>query len=99
MRSAAPVVVQVFGDIRQLRKIREGAGHRYGLPVAEPAEDVFQLRASPSVPVATKPNRGLPDALDQIKNRLALLLAQRVSEQPSQQADIRLEREILVDCR
>ena len=38
VRAVAPVTVQVLGDIAQLRKIAECAGHRYGRVDAQAAE-------------------------------------------------------------
>ena len=46
--------------------------------------------------VAVEADRGLADALDDLEDRLALLLAHRVAEDAPEQADVVAQRQVLV---
>ena len=46
--------------------------------------------------VAVEADRGLADALDDVEDRLALLVAHRVAEDAAEQADVVAERKVLV---
>ena len=52
------------------------------------AFDEFELAPRRPVLVAMEPDRGLPDALDQVEHVGALLVAHGVAEDPPEQPDV-----------
>jgi hypothetical protein len=88
MRTTATIVVQVFGDIRQLRKIAEGAHHRQGFGGRERVQHLFQLIAVAVILRFSKAHRSAAHVLHQLEGFVALLFAQGVAENAPQQANI-----------
>jgi hypothetical protein len=78
-----------------LRKLAECAHHRYSGFVAELVEDHVQFVPGLGILLTPEPDRRLPDIFDEIKSRLTFLLAQRITQHPSEQADIFPQRIIL----
>ena len=81
-------VVLVFGDVGEVGEIAEGAHDPQGLADRHAVKDQFQLAPGRLVVVAVEPDRGLPDALDQVEHVGALLVAHGITENPPEQADI-----------
>src|SRR5207237_243271 len=59
-----------------------------GLADRHAVEDQLQLAAGRLVVVAMEPDRGLPDALDEVEDVGALLVAHGVAEDAAQEADV-----------
>jgi hypothetical protein len=89
-------VVQVLGDVGEVREVAEGAHHDHGVVGAEPVEDGLQLGPRLGVVVAVEGDRAATDALDEVEGVRALLLAHGVAEQAAEQADVLAQRLILV---
>ena len=87
-RPHLPDVVLIFGDVGKVREIAEGAHDAHGLAGRHAVEDEFELAPRRLVVVAVKPDRGLPDALDQIEDIGAFLVAHGVAEDASKQPDV-----------
>ena len=83
-----PDVVLILGDIGEMRKIAEGAHDAHGLAGRHAVEDDFELAPRRLVVVAVEPDRGLPDAFDQVEHIGALLVAHGVAEDTSQERDV-----------
>ena len=81
-------VVLVFGDIGEMREIAEGADDAHGLGDRHAVEDRFELAPRRPVVVAMEPDRGLPDALDQVEHVGAFLVAHGIAEDTSEQPDV-----------
>ena len=92
----APDVVAVFGDVGQMRKIRKRAHDRDGLFAAQFRQQRGQFLAGFGVVFAAKSHRRLADRFDHIKYEIILLLAQHIAEHPAEQADVFLERGVLL---
>jgi len=84
MRPVPAVVMQILGDAGELREVSEGADHRHRGRRRQPVQDRLQLGARLRVAVAPEADRRLADLLDQLESVFALLLAQRVAQQPPQ---------------
>ena len=95
-------VVLVLGNVGEVREIAEGADDPHRVGGRHAVEDLFELAAGEPVLVAVEPDRGLPDALDQVEHVGALLVAHGVAEDAPEQADvvpqpaIRLQRQNLI---
>ena len=61
-------------------------------------EDEFEFAPRQPVFVAVEPDRGLPDALDQVEHVGALLIAHGVAEDAPEQPDIVPQPRILLDA-
>ena len=94
-RAHLPDVVLVFGDVGEVREITEGAHDAHGLADRHAVEDDFELAPRRPVVIPVEPDRGLPDALDQIEYVGAFLIAYGVAEDASEQPDIRPQPGIL----
>ena len=92
-------VVLVLGDVGEVREIAEGAHdpHRFrnGQAVQEGGEFVERV----AIIVAMKADRLPADALDQIKDLVAFLIAHRVAENAAQQPDVGAQLGIFVSQR
>jgi hypothetical protein len=94
--AGAADVVLVFGDVRQVREVAEGAHHVDGLVAGQGIEGGLQLAAGGVVLVAAEADRALADRLDQVEHGLALLGAHGVAEHAAEQADVVAEGQVLV---
>src|SRR5580698_5377426 len=83
-----PDVVLVLGDIGQMREITEGAHDANGDLGRHAVEDGFQFKPRRPVIVPVEPDRGLPDALDQIEYIGAFLVAYGIAEDAAKQPDV-----------
>lgn len=81
-------VVLVLGDVGKVREIAEGTDDPHRLGGRHAVEDLLELAAGEPVLVAVEPDRGLPDALDQVEQFGALLVAHGVAEDAPEQADV-----------
>ena len=88
--------VQVFGDVGEVGKITEGTHHRNGRFAPQAVEHGLELLAHRLVAVAPEAHRVLADGLDNLVHFFALLRAQGVAEHAPEQADVLLERQVLV---
>ena len=87
-RPHLPDVVLILGDVGQMREIAEGAHDAQGLADRHAVEDQLELAPRRLVVVAVEPDRGLPDAFDQVEHVGALLVAHGVAENAPEQPDI-----------
>ena len=85
-RAHLPDVVLIFGDVGKMREITEGAHDAHGLADRHAVEDDFELAPRRPVIVPVEPDRGLPDALDQIEDVGAFLIAYGIAEDASRAA-------------
>jgi len=90
-RAHLPDVVLILGDIGEVREIAEGAHDANGFADRHAVEDDFQLAPRRAIVIAMEPDRGLPDALDQIEHVGAFLIAHGVAENSPEQPDIRTQ--------
>jgi hypothetical protein len=81
-------VVLVLGEVRQMRKIGEGAHDIGSLFTRETVENAFQFALGGKIVVASKSHRGLPDALDPIERSGAFLKRERVAQDAPQQPNV-----------
>ncbi len=81
-------VVLVLGDVGEVGEIAEGADDAHRLRGRHAVEDLLELAAGEPVLIAVEPDRGLPDALDQVEQIGALLVAHGVAEDAPEQADV-----------
>src|SRR5579871_1773212 len=81
-------VVLVLGDIGQMREVAEGAHDAHGLADRHAVEDQLEFAPRRLVVAAVKPDRGLADALNQIEDVGAFLVANGIAEDAPQQADV-----------
>ena len=96
VRPRAADVVQVLGEVREMREIAERAHDDHRLRGAQAIEQRFELGSRSRVVVAVERDRAAADPLDQLERSLALLVADGVAEQSPEQADVFLERQVLV---
>ena len=94
--AAAADVVLVFGDVGQVREIGERAHHRVGLFARQLVQQRGEFGAGLRVVPAAEAHRGLAHGLDHVEDFLAFLCAHDVAEQAPEQADVFLQRFVLV---
>ena len=95
--SAAPAdVVLVLGDVGQLQEVAEGADDGLGGVARQRVEQAGQFIAGGRIAVAGEAYGGLSDALDNLKDCLAFLFADRIAEDAAEQADVVAEGFVLV---
>ncbi len=82
-------VVLVFGDVGEVREVTEGAHDAQGFGDRHAVEDDFELAPRRPVVVPVEPDRGLPDAFDQIEHVGAFLIAHGIAEDAPEQPDVR----------
>ena len=70
-------VVQIFGNVGEMREVAEGAHHDHRLVAREAVEDAFEFLARREVVIAAKGDRALADALDQFELGIAFLARAR----------------------
>ena len=102
MRAAPAILVHVFGEIGQMRKIAECAHDIERLRDRQVVEQrgEFVLDAGCiALARAAQADGGLTNGLDPRKTFLAGLGAQHVAEQAAEQPRIFLERQVLVGLR
>jgi hypothetical protein len=92
-------VVLVLGDVGEMRKIAEGAHDAHGLAGRHAVEDQFQFAPRRLVVVAVEPDRGLPDALDQVEHVGALLVAHGIAKDAPEQPDVIAQPGIFLERR
>jgi hypothetical protein len=85
---AAPDLVPVLGQVRQMAEVGEGADHAYRLGRAQSLEQVLERAVGRMVGIAAEGYRERADLLDQRIAVLALLLADHVAEDAAEQADV-----------
>src|SRR5262249_9635848 len=88
MRARAANVMLVLGDVGEMRKKAVGADHADRVCARQAIQCGLELPACSFVLTAMKANGGLTNALYHRENGFALLLANRVSEDSAEQADI-----------
>jgi hypothetical protein len=101
MRPTAPILVDVLGNVGEVRKVAERANDVQHVGNGQRVEQSGELgacsgRVAPSSPVET--DGRLPDRLDPGKPRVAGLRPEDIAEDAAQEADVFLERPVLVDC-
>ena len=88
MYRAAADVVAVFGQVGQVAEIGEGADNAHGLGSAQAFEQFFQGFVGCMVGVAPKGHRQAAYLLYQFKGLHAVVLADDVTQNAPQQADV-----------
>src|SRR5262245_48994410 len=78
----------VLGDVGEMRKEAVGADHADRVRARQAIQCGLELPARSFVLTAMKANGGLANALDHRENGFALLLANRVTEDSAEQADV-----------
>ena len=78
-------------------EIAEGADDAHGLGDRHAVEDDLELAPCRPVVVAVEPDRGLPDALDQVEHVGAFLVAHGIAKDAPQQPDVFAEPHILFE--
>src|SRR6516162_5673577 len=78
----------VLGDVSEMRKKAVGADHAQRVRARQAVECGLELAAGAFVLTAMKANGGLTNALDHREDGLTFLLANRVTEDSTEQADI-----------
>jgi hypothetical protein len=94
--AAAPDVVLVLGDVGQVREIGKGAHHGVGLFARQLLQQGGELLAGLGIVPAAEAHGGLAHGLDHVEHGGAFLVAQHVAEQAAEQADVFLQRLVLV---
>ena len=79
-------------------EIAEGADDPQRLGGRHAVEDLLELAAGEPVLVAVEPDRGLADALDQIEQVGALLVAHRVAQDAPEQTDVVAQPRVRLLC-
>ncbi len=92
-------VVLVFGDVGEVRKVAEGAHHEIGLFARQAVQQGFQFDAGGIFVVAMQADRQQADALDDVEDFFAFLVADDRAEQLAEQADVLEQRGVLVHGR
>jgi hypothetical protein len=82
-------VVLIFGDVGEVREVAEGAHDANGFRDRHAVEDDFEFTPRRAVVIPVEPDRGLPDALDQVEHVGAFLIAHGVAEDAPEQPDVR----------
>ncbi len=95
MGAVAADVVLILGDVGEMREIGKRAHDGERLLVVQTVEDRGELAARARLVVAMEADRGLADALDEIEDLAAFLLAHGVAEQAAEQADVVAQRLVL----
>jgi hypothetical protein len=95
VRAGAADVVQVLGDVGEVREVAEGADDPGGLLGRQAIEHGLELGPRGLVLVAMEADRGLADALDQGEHGLTFLGPHRVAEDGAEQADVLAQRQVL----
>lgn len=96
MRPRAPVMVLIFRDIGQMRKIGKGANNLNRLLGGQIVKKRLQLTSRGAVGIAVEADRGLADLLDKVEDCAAFLFADRVAEKSPEEANIGTQRLVLV---
>lgn len=96
MRVATTIVVQILGDVGELRKECESANYQYQCAGIKSLQQVFQIPLRLMIVRLSKTNGSLPDRLDQVEPVASFLFLQRVTEKPAEQPDIFAQRRILI---
>ena len=92
---AAAQPVAVFGDVGEMREIRERADHRHGLRGREPDEQLFQAVAGARIVASLMADAQPPDVLDDREGALSLVVADHVAEHAPEQANVVDQRLVL----
>ena len=81
MYPTAAILMLVFCDIGQMRKIRKRPHDRIGLVAREFFQKLIEISAGRRVGLASETNRCLANGLNNLIDRLAFLMAQHITEQ------------------
>ena len=97
---AATDVVLVFGNVRQVQEVTEGADDGDHRVARQTVEDGFQFRTRGriqfAVRVLVQPDRGLANMLDGGKHVVTFLFTHGIAQQAAEQSGVVTEREIFV---
>src|SRR5216684_3095196 len=96
MGAGAADPVLVLGDVGEVREIAERADDLTRLFARQPIHDLAELAPRGFVLVAAETYRCLANALDNVEDPLALLLAHGVAEDTAEQPRVLAQRPILV---
>ncbi len=96
MGARAADVVLILGDIGEMREKAEGADDLQRLGGRQTVEHRFESPARAGILIAAKAHRTLANALDNVEDCLAALLAHRVAEDAAEQPDILAQRQVFI---
>ena len=89
-------MVQVFGNITELREIGKSPHHQHRGIMTQSAEHRFELGARPLVGVAPEADCGEANALNYVEGLVTLLFAQRVAEETTEETNVLFERKVFI---
>ena len=90
--------MMLLGDVREGQEMCERASHRYRMRQWESAEDAGQLLKLGAVGLAVVSALGQrAHLLDELKDLVTLVNAQRVAEQLAEQPDVLAQRPMWID--
>src|SRR6516165_7638692 len=89
-------MMPVLGDVGEMREEAKGANDLHSLLARETVERRLEIVARCFLVVAMESDRGLANALHNLEGRLALLFAHGIAEDPTEEADVLAQRNILV---
>ncbi len=88
MRPGAADVVLVLGDVGEMREETEGANDLGGAIARQRVQHRLEIAPCRVVLVAMEADGGPTNPLDDVEDRLALLLAHGIAENAAEQPDI-----------
>ena len=93
-------VMLVFGNVRQMQEVTEGADDRYHRVARQAVEDGLQFgarrRTQIAVTTLVQPDRSLANTLDGAKHVVTFLFPHGIAQQAAEQAGVVTKREIFV---
>jgi hypothetical protein len=98
MRASTPNMMDVFGDVREVRKTTEGPYDLNGAMCAERTQQVLEHPTGRTVLISMEADGQLANAFDEREGWLALLFPKSISEHATETSNIVAERSILVTC-
>ena len=96
VHGAAADVMAVLGQVGQVAEVGEGADHAHRLVAAERGQQFLERPVGARVGVAAIRHRQLAHLLDRVVGAGALLLANHVTQDAPEQANVQGQREFLV---
>ncbi len=98
MRARAADAMLVLGDIGEVREIAERPHHEIGLFAREGVEDFVEFAPGIRILFPMLADRQQANALDEIEDRIAFLIADDIAQQAAEQADVLEQGSVLVVC-
>ena len=83
MSATATIVVLVFRDVGQMRKVRKSPHDRIGLVACEFFQQLVEIGGSGGILLAAKAHGSLTYRFDDLEDSLPFLVANYVAKQPT----------------